>query len=59
VRLWDPLFTSWVAAGCNRVNRNLSMAEWTQLLSDRPYERTCSELPAGPGAPSDAPAAPY
>jgi WD40 repeat protein len=58
-RLWDPNFTSWVAAGCKLVNRNLSMAEWDRLLPGRPYERTCPKLPAGQGAPGDAPAARY
>jgi energy-coupling factor transporter ATP-binding protein EcfA2 len=58
-RLWNPSFTSWVAYGCKLVNRNLSMAEWDQLLPGLPYERTCPELPAGEDAPSDAPAARY
>jgi WD40 repeat protein len=58
-RLWNPSFTSWVAYGCKLVNRNLSMAEWDQLLLGLPYERTCPELPAGEDAPSDAPAARY
>jgi WD40 repeat protein len=59
VRLWDPNFTSWVNSGCKLVNRNLSLAEWNQLAQDLPYERTCPDLPAGQGAPSDAPAAKY
>jgi WD40 repeat protein/energy-coupling factor transporter ATP-binding protein EcfA2 len=58
-RLWDPTFTSWVAYGCKMVNRNLSMAEWDQLLPGLPYERTCPELPAGKDAPTNAPAAHY
>jgi len=58
-RLWNPFFNSWMAAGCKLVNRNLSMAEWNQLLSGLPYERTCPDLPAGQGAPPDAPAAEY
>jgi WD40 repeat protein len=59
VRLSDPHFSSWLTVGCSLVNRNLSMVEWTQLLADAPYERTCPDLPAGPGAPADAQAARY
>jgi WD40 repeat protein/energy-coupling factor transporter ATP-binding protein EcfA2 len=59
VRLWNRNFTSWVAAGCKLVNRNLSMEEWDQLLPGRPYERTCPDLPSGQDAPSNASAARY
>jgi WD40 repeat protein/energy-coupling factor transporter ATP-binding protein EcfA2 len=59
VRLWNRNFTSWVAAGCKLVNRNLSLEEWDQLLPGRPYERTCPDLPSGQDAPSDASAARY
>jgi hypothetical protein len=59
VRLWNPYFTDWQSVGCELVSRNLSMTEWNQLLPDIPYERTCPDLPAGQGAPSDAPAAQY
>jgi WD40 repeat protein len=58
-RLWFPFFTDWVRVGCDLVGRNLSMAEWNQLLPDIPYERTCPDLPAGQDAPSDAPVARY
>jgi hypothetical protein len=58
-RLWNYRFTGWVSAGCALVNRNLSIEEWTQLLGSVPYERTCPSLPAGQGAPADAPAARY
>jgi WD40 repeat protein len=59
VRLWNPFFHDWVAVGCELVNRNLSMSEWDHLLPGVPYERTCPDLPAGQGAPPDAPAARY
>jgi hypothetical protein len=59
VRLWNLFFDDWVAVGCKLVNRNLSMSEWTHLLPEVPYERTCPDLPAGEGAPPDAPAARY
>jgi WD40 repeat protein len=58
-RLWNPFFDSWVAVGCELVNRNLSMSEWNQLLPNISYERTCPDLPAGEGAPPDAPPAQY
>jgi hypothetical protein len=58
-RLWNPFFDSWLPVGCELVNRNLSMAEWEQLLPRIPYERTCPDLPAGQDAPSDAAAARY
>jgi energy-coupling factor transporter ATP-binding protein EcfA2 len=59
VRLWNPFFHDWVTVGCGLVNRNLSMAEWNQLLPGIPYERTCPALPPGQGAPADAPGAQY
>jgi hypothetical protein len=59
VRLWDSKFTSWLASGCALVKRNLSLVEWNQLLAGVPYDRTCPDLPAGQGAPPDAPAALY
>jgi len=59
VRLWNLFFDDWVTVGCKLVNRNLSMAEWNQLLPGTPYERTCPDLPAGQDAPPDAPAAQY
>jgi energy-coupling factor transporter ATP-binding protein EcfA2 len=58
-RLWNPFFHDWVAVGCKLINRNLSLAEWKQLLPDTSYERTCPDLPAGQGAPPDAPVAQY
>ncbi len=58
-RLWNPYFHDWQKVGCQLVNRNLSMDEWNQLLPGVPYERTCPNLPAGQGAPSDAAKAQY
>ena len=41
---------------CQKVRRNLTMEEWRQFVgADIPYERTCPGLPAGEGAPADAP----
>jgi WD40 repeat protein len=58
-RLWNPSFGSWVTTGCALLNRNMSQAEWQQLLPGTSYERTCPDLPAGQDAPPDAPAAKY
>jgi WD40 repeat protein len=35
------------AEACNRLSRNLSSSEWQYYLSDMPYQRTCTNLPAG------------
>ncbi len=59
IRLWRPQFSTWVQAGCELVDRNLSMAEWTQIAPGLPYERTCPNLPSGTGAPPDADIAGY
>jgi WD40 repeat protein len=58
-RVWDLYFTSWVKVGCDLVNRNLSITEWNELLLGISYERTCPNLPAGQGAPPNAPEAQY
>jgi WD40 repeat protein len=68
-RLWNPGFpdlqssstsqTEWMRWACALVNRNLSNEEWTQHVEDQPYQRTCPDLPSGPGAPVDAPEATY
>lgn len=55
-RLWDVGFSSWAEAGCGLINRNMTMREWTDLLPNLPYARTCSGLPSGDGAPRNAPA---
>lgn len=59
VRTWNPGFTQWPEVGCQLVNRNLSLAEWHDLAGNLDYERPCPDLPVGPGAPADAPAAQY
>ena len=48
-QIWNPGSASmssnntldWVEAGCQLVNRNLSIAEWDELAAGIPYERTC------------------
>jgi WD40 repeat protein/energy-coupling factor transporter ATP-binding protein EcfA2 len=59
VRTWDLTFDAWTAAGCRLVNRNLTLDEWEQSRTSRPYERTCPDLPSGTGAPAEAPSAVY
>ncbi|SET95117.1 TIR domain-containing protein [Geodermatophilus poikilotrophus] len=56
-RLWDVDFSTWAQAGCGLIGRNMTMAEWTDLLPDLPYRRTCPGVPPGHGAPRNAPAA--
>jgi WD40 repeat protein len=47
-RLWSAA----ADALCTRVWRNLSLTEWkAHVGEDIPYERTCSNLPPGAGAP--------
>jgi WD40 repeat protein len=64
VQLWDLSWwerpsSDWAAAGCRLVARNLSRAEWDRYAGELPYQRTCPILPAGGGAPDDAPVARY
>ncbi|WP_222262503.1 nSTAND1 domain-containing NTPase [Modestobacter marinus] len=56
---WDRPPSAWAEAGCQVVNRNLSQDEWDQFAGDLAYQRTCPTLPAGNGAPEDAPPAQY
>jgi WD40 repeat protein len=57
VRLWNVAPGALVAQACKVANRNLSRSEWERYLRDSSYNRTCANLPAGEGAPKDAPAA--
>ena len=38
---------SWMTRACRIAGRNLSQAEWRQYMGDRPYRKTCPDLPAG------------
>lgn len=40
VVLWDLSVASWERRACAIVNRNLSRAEWSELIGGR-YERLC------------------
>lgn len=35
-----------IETACDRIPRNLTLDEWRQYFGDRPYEPTCSDLPA-------------
>jgi WD40 repeat protein/DNA-binding SARP family transcriptional activator len=37
----------WQRRACEIAGRNLTRDEWTELLPDRPYHRTCSAFPMG------------
>jgi len=51
---------AWREVACYVFNRNLTQDEWNQYLGPaQPYVRTCPNLPAGTGAPANAPAAEY
>jgi WD40 repeat protein len=58
VRLWAAPMT-WVATACELAGRNLTLEEWTTYIGAVTYVRTCPDLPAGPGAPTDAAPAVY
>jgi WD40 repeat protein len=58
-RLWNLGFGAWVVYGCKIVGRNLAAADWNEFARERPYERTCPDLPSGAGAPVRAPTARY
>ena len=38
---WDVDPSSWKARACRIAGRNLTTAEWQELLPDRPYHATC------------------
>jgi WD40 repeat protein/tetratricopeptide (TPR) repeat protein len=44
---WQP--EDIIEEACRRLNRNLTREEWEQAYGERPYEKTCPNLPAAPG----------
>jgi len=40
---WQP--EDLTEEACARVNRNLTLAEWKLYLPDKPYRKTCPNLP--------------
>ena len=51
IRLWDDILWRDVAAArgrvCRLVGRNLTRAEWEELLPGEDYRKTCDQWPAG------------
>jgi WD40 repeat protein len=47
VRHWDVSPDGLLEHACTVVGRNLSQEEWSDVLPDRPYQRTCPEYPSG------------
>jgi WD40 repeat protein len=45
IRLWD---VDWKARACRAAGSNLTWQEWQRYLGDRPYERTCPDMPPHP-----------
>lgn len=43
VRLWSVAPQTLLEQACRVAGRDLSPAEWEQVLPDRPYERTCPD----------------
>jgi WD40 repeat protein len=46
--LWDVSLDSWKSRACRVAGRNLTWQEWQRYLGNRPYERTCPDLPVHP-----------
>jgi WD40 repeat protein len=45
IRLWDVNVQSWIKRACYIANRNLTQEEWQRYMGDRPYRKTCPDLP--------------
>jgi WD40 repeat protein len=51
IRLWDVVsIETGKTRACRAAGRNLTAEEWQRYLGDRPYERTCPDLPVHPSA---------
>jgi WD40 repeat protein len=44
---WDVDPDSWAVRNCSLAERNLTQAEWQQLISDQPYHITCEQFAPG------------
>ena len=44
---WDPRPSSWEAYACRVAGRNLTKAEWAELVPGRAYRATCRDFPTG------------
>jgi WD40 repeat protein len=45
VVLWDFRPETWMTVACEIAARNLTRAEWEQLLPGEPYRKTCEQWP--------------
>jgi WD40 repeat protein len=43
--LWDMALEQWMDAACRMAGRNLTPEEWRTYLRERPYQKTCPDLP--------------
>jgi WD40 repeat protein len=56
VRIWIAHTELLAGKICQQVWRNLTLDEWRQFVgADLPYERTCPNLLAGEGVPTEVP----
>ena len=47
IKMWDLDPDHWVDAACKVAGRNLTRAEWNDLVGNlAPYHATCSQFPA-------------
>ncbi len=47
VQIWDVSAEQWAITACRIARRNLTKAEWSRYLPDKPYRRTCPLWPEG------------
>jgi DNA-binding SARP family transcriptional activator/WD40 repeat protein/energy-coupling factor transporter ATP-binding protein EcfA2 len=47
LRHWSIHRRDWIAKACSMAGRNLTRDEWTTLVGNRPYHRTCPQYAAG------------
>ncbi len=47
VRLWLPDTQDLIDLACQTSGRNMTLAEWQQVLPDQPYRKTCPQWPEG------------
>lgn len=45
--IWHVSTNKLMELACQRLSRNLTLAEWTQYIGSEPYQATCPNLPPG------------
>lgn len=53
VAVWDWALSALIDEACQRLGRNLDLAEWTQSLPGEAYRKTCPGLPPHPSVIRD------